>query len=225
MNNKKPEVITPFSKYIDHTTLKPDCSIEEIRILCSEAIEHGFYSVCVAPYFVQHASRFLNESDVKIATVVGFPMGYSSTSSKVEEIKRAFIDGADEIDAVANINAIKSGDWNYVKNDIETLSRMTSMGRDKLIKIIFEVDLLNEDEAKKLCDVCIESEVGFVKTSTGINGKGNQPQIVSFLRDYLPKEIKVKASGGIKTRAEAEALIEAGASRLGCSRSIEIIKG
>lgn len=223
-SNQQQNMAKPLAQYIDHTLLKPNCSVEEINILCAEAKEHNFYSICIAPYFVQHASRLLKDSEVKIATVVGFPMGYSSTASKIEEIKRAFIDGADEVDAVVNINAVKSDDWNYVRNDIDTMARMTDM-RDKVIKVIFEVDLLNEDEAKKLCDICVDSEVNFVKTSTGINGKGNQPEIITFLRDYLPKEIKVKASGGIRTKAEAEALIAAGAERLGCSKSIEIING
>ncbi len=214
----------PLAQFIDHTILKPDSSVEEIRILCTEAMENGFYSVCVSPYFVKYAKRFLDGTQVKVSTVVGFPMGYAFTSSKVEEIKRAFIDGADEIDAVVNINAIKSEDWNYIQNDIDTMARMCSM-RDKVIKVIFEVDLLNEDEARKLCDICIESEVDFVKTATGINGKGNQPGVISFLRDYLPKGIKIKASGGIRTQEEALELIAAGADRLGCSKSVAIVKG
>lgn len=213
-----------LAQYIDHTLLKPNCTSEEIRILCTEALEHGFYSVCVPPYFVRKAKTILGKSSVKVATVVGFPMGYSPTSSKAEEIKRAFINGADEVDAVVNINAVKNEDWNYISNDIDTMSRMASM-RDKLLKVIFEVDLLTQDEAKKLCDICIESEVGYVKTATGVNGKGNQPEVVSFLRDYLPKGIKVKASGGIRTKAEAEALIKAGADRLGCSKSVDIVNG
>ena len=105
----------PLAQYIDHTVLKPDNSVEEIKILCTEALEHGFYAVCVSPYYVKHAKRFLEGSNVKVSTVVGFPMGYAFTTAKVEEIKRAFIDGADEIDAVVNINAVKSEDWNYIK--------------------------------------------------------------------------------------------------------------
>lgn len=213
-----------LAQYIDHTLLKPDCTSEEIEILCTEALHHGFYSVCVSPYFVRKAKTLLGKSAVKVATVVGFPMGYSPTSSKAEEIKRAFINGADEVDAVVNINAVKNKDWTYISNDIDTMARMASM-RDKLLKVIFEVDLLTQDEAKKLCDICIETDVRFVKTATGVNGKGNQPEVVSFLRDYLPKGIKVKASGGIKTKAEAEALIKAGADRLGCSRSVDIVNG
>jgi deoxyribose-phosphate aldolase len=213
-----------LAQYIDHTLLKPDCTSEEIEILCREALQHGFYSVCVTPYFVRHAKTILGKSAVKVATVIGFPMGYSPTSSKAEEIKRAFINGADEVDAVVNINAVKNKDWTYIRNDIDTMSRMASM-RDKLLKVIFEVDLLTEDEAKKLCDICIETDVRYVKTATGVNGKGNQPKVVSFLREYLPKGIKVKASGGIRTKSEAEALIKAGADRLGCSRSVEIVNG
>ncbi len=211
-----------LKNYVDHSLLRPDCSEEEIRILCVEAKENKLTSVCVPPYFVQQASRFLEESSVKLSTVIGFPMGYSTTYAKVEEMKRAFIDGIDEIDAVINICAVKNGDWNYVKNDIETMASMTRM-KAKKIKIIFEVDLLNEDEAKKICDICIESEVDYVQTSTGVNGNGNQPGIVKFLRDYLPKNIKIKAAGGIENREDAMKLIEAGADRLGCFNSMALL--
>lgn len=212
-----------LNQCIDHSILRPDTSVEEIKILCVEAIENGFYSVCIPPYYVQHAARFLEDSNVKISTVIGFPMGYSTTYAKVEEMKRAFIDGIDEIDAVINICAVKNGDWNYVKNDIDTMASMTRM-KDKVIKINFEVDLLNEDEAKRICDICIESGVDYIQTSTGVNGNGNQPDIVKFLRDYLPERIKIKAAGGIHSKAEALSLLKAGADRIGTSSSLSILK-
>ncbi len=212
--NGNPSTNNNISGLIEYTIIRPECSVEEIRIGCVSAREKGCHSICVPPYYVQHAARFLTESSVKINTMIGFPMGYSTTYAKVEEMKRAFIDGVDQIDAVINICAVKNGDWNYVKNDIDTMASMTRM-RNKVIKIVFEVDLLNEEEAQKLCDICIESGVDFVVTSTGINGAGNQPGIVKFLRDYLPDNIKIKAAGGINNEGEAKALLNAGAIRLG----------
>ncbi|MGB1216236.1 MAG: deoxyribose-phosphate aldolase [Saprospiraceae bacterium] len=218
------EIDSPkIASHIDHTILKPNCTLENIQTLCTEANEHGFISVCIPPYFTQHASRLLEKSDVKIATVIGFPMGYTHTSSKVEEIKRAFINGAEEVDAVVNICAIKNEDWNYVHNDIETMTQMTRM-HGRIIKIIFETDLLTHTEIIKLCEICKECKVDFVKTSTGYNGKGNQPDIIQLLREQLPESIKIKASGGIQTKEQAEILLQAGAERLGCSASVDIVK-
>ncbi len=214
--------IENLASFIDHTILKADCTFKDIQTLCEEAIQHDFQSVCVPPYFTQDASRLLEKSQVSVATVIGFPMGYAHTSSKVEEIKRAFIGGADEVDAVVNICAIKKEDWNYIHNDIETMTRMTHMNR-KVIKIIFETDLLTQAEIIKLCEICKECEVDFVKTSTGYNGKGNQPNVIAFLREQLPESIKIKASGGIRTKEQAETLIQAGADRLGCSASVSIV--
>ncbi len=215
--------IENLASYIDHTILKADCTLEDIHALCEEAIQHGFQSVCVPPYFTQDASRLLEKSPVGVATVIGFPMGYAHTSSKAEEIKRAFISGADEVDAVANICAIKKDDWNYIRNDIETMTRMTHI-HGKSIKIILETDLLTQAEIIRLCEICKECEVDFVKTSTGYNGKGNQPEVIAFLREQLPRNIKIKASGGIRTKEQAEMLIQAGADRLGCSASVSIVE-
>ncbi len=208
-----------LSQHIDRTLLHPDCSEEEISIVCAEAKEKCFHAVCIPPYFVQKAARLLEESPVKIVTMIGFPMGYSTTYAKVEEMKRAFIDGVDEIDAMINICAVKNNDWNYVKNDIDTMASMTRM-KNKIIKIIFEVDMLNEDEAKKLCDICIESGVDFIQTSTGVNGKGNQTSIISFLRSYLPENIKIKSAGGIESIQEAKKILDAGAERIGYMNSL-----
>lgn len=212
-----------LASYIDHTILSPSCSKEDIKRCCSEAKKQGFAAVCVPPYHVQFAYKILKDTSVKVATVIGFPMGYMTTPAKVEEIKRAIDDGVEELDVVVNINAIKSEDWTYVENDIHTLSHIVKM-RNKKIKVIFEVELLTREEMERLCAICVKEDVHFVKTSTGINGKGNQVELIRFLREELPSSIKIKASGGIRTQEEALSLIEAGAERLGCSKSMELVQ-
>lgn len=210
--------------YIDHTTLKIDTKKADIKKLCNEAEVNNFYAVCVPPYFVQNASMVLKNSEVKIATVIGFPLGYSATPSKAAEIHKAIDDGADELDVVINVSAVKSGDWNYVQNDIKTVALATQM-KGKIIKVILETGLLNKKEIKKLCEICAEVGVNYVKTSTGFNGDGATEEVVGFLRTNLPSTIKIKASGGIKSAKQALKMIEAGADRLGTSSGIKIIKG
>ncbi len=210
--------------HIDHTTLKIDTKNTDIKKLCSEAETYNFYAVCVPPYFVRNASMLLKGSDVKIATVIGFPLGYSATPSKASEIQKAIDDGADELDVVINVSAVKSGDWNYVHNDIKTVALATQM-KGKIIKVILETGLLNKNEIKKLCEICTDVGVDYVKTSTGFNGEGATLEVVAFLRENLPSSIKIKASGGIRTTKKAEEMIEAGADRLGTSSSIKIVKG
>lgn len=212
-----------IASYIDHTTLKADCTLEDVKIKCKEAIDFQFKAVCIPPYYVKNAVDLLEKSKVKVATVVGFPMGYSATPAKVEEIKRAIDNGAEEIDVVANICAIKEGQWNYVKNDIESMTMAVHL-KGKLIKVILETALLSASEIEKLCHICAEIKVDFVKTSTGFNGGGATVQVVSFMKSLLPKEIKIKASGGIRTKEDAIRLIEAGASRLGSSSGVSIVQ-
>ncbi|MFK8007525.1 MAG: deoxyribose-phosphate aldolase [Saprospiraceae bacterium] len=211
-------------KYIDHTTLKIDTKKTDIKKLCNEAEANNLYAVCVPPYFVQSASMLLKNSDVKIATVIGFPLGYSATPSKAAEIHKAIDDGADELDVVINVSAVKSGDWNYVQNDIKTVALATQM-KGKIIKVILETGLLNKKETKKLCEICADAGVNYVKTSTGFNGDGATEEVIEFLRANLPSSIKIKASGGIKSVKKALKMIEAGADRLGTSSSMKIIKG
>ncbi len=211
-----------IAPYIDHTMLKAEASSEQIEKICSEAIVYQFCAVCVAPYFVPQVFRKLEGSKVKVATVVGFPMGYTYTTAKAEETRKAIQDGADEIDMVVNLSAVHSGDWNYIKNEIDTITQICHM-KGKQIKVIFEVELLNENQIIQLCNICTECKVDFVKTSTGILGKGNQPKVVQFLRSHLPEEIKIKASGGISNKKQALALIKSGANRLGASKSLDII--
>ncbi len=204
-----------LNSYIDHTLLNPDCATDDITRLCEEARQHQFAAVCIPPYFVRHAAQLLQESDVKVATVIGFPMGYASTPSKIEEIKRAVDEGADEIDAVVNLCAVKSGNWNYVQNDIDSMTTAAHL-KGKVIKIILETSLLEEDEIRKLAEICLESEVDYVKTSTGVNGQADL-QSVRLLNEVLDGKSKIKAAGGIRTRWDAEQYVDAGAQRIGSS--------
>ena len=160
---------------------------------------------------------------VKVATVVGFPLGYSSTPAKVEEIKRAIDDGADELDVVINICAVKSQNWNYVKSDIESMTMAVHL-KGKIIKVIIETGMLTDEEIVKLCDIATSLGVDFVKTSTGFNAAGANPVVVEQLRSLLPGSIKIKASGGIRSRQDAEQLVKAGADRLGSSSGVSIVQ-
>ena len=211
-----------IATFIDHTLLKADSSPDDITQLCNEAVQFEFRAVCVPPYYVNLASNVVAETGVKVATVIGFPMGYAATAAKVEEIKRAINDGVDEVDIVINIAAVKNKHWSYVKNDIDSTTR-TAQLRGKIVKIIFETSLLTQDEIQKLCEICNQVEVDFVKTSTGYNGEGATTELVKLLKTNLTNSIKVKAAGGIKSKADAEELISAGADRLGSSSSIAIM--
>ena len=212
-----------LANLIDHTLLKPDSSLTDIEKLCHEAIQHKFAAVCIPPYFVREAKDLLADTKVKVATVIGFPMGYAATPSKVEEIKRALDEGADELDVVANVSAIKSNNWNYVKNDIDSATRAVHL-KGKAIKLIIETTLLSEEEIRKVCEICKDSGVNFVKTSTGYQG-GATVEAVALLRSILPKSIKIKASGGIRTREQVEQMVAAGADRIGTSSGIAIVEG
>ena len=208
-------------KAIEHTILKPDCTLDDIRRVCEEAVQYNFYGVCVPPYFVKEAARLLNEQ-AKVVTVVGFPMGYSNVPAKVEEIKRALDEEADEIDAVVNICAIKSNNWNYIKNEVDSVARAVSM-RGKVLKLIIETGLLTKAEMKQVIKIAEDNDVQFIKTSTGFNGDGATVEIVKFLRENLNPKVKIKASGGIKSFEMAEKLIHAGADRIGTSNGVQIV--
>jgi deoxyribose-phosphate aldolase len=212
-----------LAKHIEHTILKPDCTKEDIIKLCNEAIEYGFYGVCVSPYFVQLAKKTIGKKPVKIITVAGFPMGYSTVGAKVEEAKKAIISGADEIDMVMNIAAFKSDDIQTVQNDIQSVVTVCHL-QNKKVKVIIETAYLSDDEIRKACKICADCEVDFVKTSTGYASKGAEAKTVKIMRESLPSKIKIKAAGGIKTRKQAMELFVAGADNLGCSSSIKIIE-
>jgi len=224
---KSPNLVLPkmiLSNLIEHTLLKSDANLSQINKLCEEAIENSFAAVCIPPFYVPDARLLLDESSVNIVTVVGFPMGYTSISSKVEEVKRAIDEGADEIDMVANICAVKDGKWAHVRNDIDSVTRATHL-KGKIMKVILETGLLSGDELKKLTELCIELDVNYVKTSTGIIAGGATVEAVSLLKSYTEgTNVKIKASGGIRTKEFASQLVNAGASRLGTSSSLELIK-
>ncbi|MFN8285508.1 MAG: deoxyribose-phosphate aldolase [Chitinophagales bacterium] len=207
---------------IDHTLLKADASEKEIKKLCMEAKQYEFAAVCVPPYFVRKCKGWLRDTNVKIATVVGFPLGYTHTPAKVEEARRAIDEGADEIDMVINIIALKAGDMNYLKNELTSVATITQLRGGKL-KVILETGLLTEKEIITACELCKEMMVDFVKTSTGFVQPGATVEVVKLLRAHLPKSIKIKASGGIRDKEFALQLVEAGADRLGCSASVSIV--
>ena len=207
---------------IDHVLLNPDASEKDIKLLCAEAIEYGFAAVCVPPYFVRKFKLWLKDLPVKVVTVVGFPLGISHTPAKVEEARRAIDEGADEIDMVINIIALKAGDWNYLKNELTSVATIVQLRGGKL-KVILETGLLTKDEIIKACQLCKEMTVDFVETSTGYVQPGATVETVKLLRANLPANIKIKASGGIKTKELALQLIEAGAARLGSSESVSIV--
>lgn len=211
-----------IAAFFDHTILKPDTTTEDIVAVCTEAKKHGFAAVCIPPYYVSEAKRSLRRSKVKLATVIGFPLGYSATMAKVEEIKRAIDEGADEFDAVINIPAVKTANWSFVRNEVDRLVAACRM-RAKPIKLIIETGLLNEEEIRKVCEICNEVMPDYVKTSTGFNGPGATVETVQLLRSLLDEKIKIKASGGIRTANDARALLEAGADRLGASASVAIV--
>jgi len=208
--------------YIEHTNLKPDATHQDIIRLCEEAVEHKFYGVCVSPYHVQLAKKTIKKAPVKIITVVGFPFGYNTVASKVEETKKAIIGGADEVDVVMNIAAFKSGDDATVLNDLQAVIMACHL-QNKVAKVIIETALLSKAEIEKACRLCVDSEADFVKTSTGFASSGAKLEDIELMRKILPAKIKIKAAGGIKDHETAVAMLNAGAARLGTSASIAIV--
>ncbi|MGB1018457.1 MAG: deoxyribose-phosphate aldolase [Chitinophagales bacterium] len=212
-----------MNTYIEHTILKADTSKQEIITLCAEAKDNNFIGVCIAPYFIKTAKKELKNTEVKVVTVVGFPLGYSATPAKIEEVKRAIDDGADEIDMVMNIAALKEKDYSYVSNDIESLTTLVHIKGAK-IKVILETALLTQEEKIIALELCEAAKVDFVKTSTGFSSGGATLEDIKLMRKTLNSQIKIKASGGIKTKEQAEALIAAGADRIGTSSGIKLMK-
>src|SRR6187549_1380167 len=213
-----------IAKHIDHTVLKPNTSLEDIQKVCNEAKEYSFAAVCIPPYFVSNAYTLLENSDIKIATVIGFPFGYNHYTAKFKEAQKAIEEGATEIDMVMNIAAFKNGDHNYLKEEVKTILQVVNKP-NIVLKIIIETGLLSDEEIIECCDLYKNYPVNFLKTSTGYAEKGASVDAVSLMRKHLPEHIEIKASGGIKTFAFANALLEAGASRLGCSASVAIVNG
>lgn len=213
-----------IAQYIDHTILKPTTTLEDIRKICAEAIEYKFAAVCVPPPFVRNAKMMLKDSEVKVATVVGFPFGYSVAKAKIFEMQQAIEDGADEIDVVVNLIALKAGQWTYLENEIKFLVEAAHKN-GRIIKVIIESGILTTEEIIKCCELYSKMGVDFVKTSTGYAEKGASVEAVHIMKAHLPEHISIKASGGIRDFAFAKELVEAGADRLGCSASVAIVKG
>ena len=213
-----------LNKYIEHTNLKQDATTQSLEKLFAEARDNNFFGVCVNPCNVKLAKENLSNSDVKIVTVIGFPLGASSSLVKAFEAEQAVKDGADEIDMVINVGSIKDKDFDAVKSDIQAV-RASCVGKN--LKVILETDLLNSDEIKQACLICIDAKADFVKTSTGFvkNGVGAKVEDVKLMYETVsPYGLQVKASGGIRDKEKALDMINAGAVRLGTSSGFEIIK-
>lgn len=212
-----------FAKMIDHTILKPDATKVDVKKLCDEAAAYGFHSVCVNSSFVYYCAQLLKETDVKVCTVVGFPLGAMSTDGKVGETLTAVYDGAEEIDMVIHVGMIKSGNWQYVKDDIAAVVEAAA-GR-AIVKVILETCLLTDEEKIKACQICKEAGADFVKTSTGFSKGGATAADVALMRQTVGPVMGVKASGGIRTTEKAREMVKAGADRLGTSSGIAIVEG
>lgn len=212
-----------LNKHIEHTLLKQDAKLADLKKLFEEAKEHHFLGVCINPAYVKLAKENLKDSDVKVVTVVGFPLGANRSDVKAFETAKAVEDGADEIDMVINVSAIKNKGYDFVLDDIKTVK---SACQDKPLKVILETDLLEKDEIKKACELCVEARADFVKTSTGFvkNGVGAKVEDVKLMYETVsPFGLKVKASGGIRDKEAALKMLEAGAERLGTSSGVKIV--
>lgn len=212
-----------LNKYIEHTLLKQDAAGADFEKLFREARENKFFGVCVNPAYVKRAKDALQGTDVKIVTVVGFPLGANKTEIKAAETAEAIKDGADEIDMVINVTALKDKDYDYIVNEVAALKKVCGAHN---LKVIIETDLLSKDEIVKACELCVKGGADFVKTSTGFvkNGVGAKVEDVKLMYETVsPNGLRVKASGGIKTKDAAVALVEAGAARLGTSSGVAIV--
>lgn len=210
-----------LNKYIDHTNLKPDAKQAAIDKLCFEAMEYHFKTVCVNPYWVAYCHKFLRDSAVGVCTVIGFPLGANTTATKVFEAKEAVANGADEIDMVMNIGALKDQNYTVVLDDI----RQVKTGiNNRVLKVIIETCLLTTEEIIKACEICLQAKANYVKTSTGFSTGGATVETVKLMKSVVKDQILIKASGGIKDKQFMVALIEAGADRIGTSAGVALIK-
>lgn len=223
--------ITPktIASYIDHTDVKPDATEADIKKLCAEAVKYGFHSVCVTPYRVHAAAKFLQNtafhpeggtSKVEIICVIGFPFGVATKEEKILEAKIAELDGATEIDMIINIGAVKEGDWNYVKTEISEIAKAI---KPLNLKVIMEIGFLTKQELIKACKIAKQAGAKFVKTSTGYGPRLPNPEDIKIMRKSVGNNFGVKAAGGIHDFDAAKAMIKAGANRIGTSSSLQII--
>lgn len=210
-----------LASYIEHTNLSPTLSIRDIDKLVDDARVHKFLGVCVPPFWVKRAKREIGNEKILLVTVAGFPLGYNMTETKLDEIKRAIDNGADEVDVVWNITSFKTG-IPWTKIELAKCSKLTH-DHHKLLKVIIETAYLSDEEITDACRLCADAGADFVKTSTGYAPAGAKVEHIKLMRSVLPDEVGIKSSGGIKTRQQAIALIEAGATRLGTSSGIALI--
>ncbi|MFT4245417.1 MAG: deoxyribose-phosphate aldolase [Micrococcaceae bacterium] len=213
-----------LNSYIDHTLLKPNASKAQIIELCDGAKEYEFASVCVNPVWVKTAAKELEGSKVLTCTVIGFPLGATSTESKVCETKQAIKDGADEVDMVIDMAVAIAGEKDKLTTDIKAVADTAHEG-DAILKVIIETSMLNDEQKVLACEAAKEAGADFVKTSTGFNGGGATVEDIKLMRKTVGPDVGVKASGGVRSKADADALIEAGATRLGASAGVEIVSG
>jgi len=210
-----------LAKYFDHTILKPSATCADVEKICDEAIQYGFFSVCVNPVHVKLVREKLAGSEVKTCSVVGFPLGANRSELKAEETRQAVLDGADEIDMVINVGALIEGSFNFVEEDIRAVVEAAG---DALVKVILETCMLDDNQIVTACELCKKAGAHFVKTSTGFGGGGATAHHVSLMKATVGDALQVKASGGIKNLADTEAMIKAGAARIGASAGVAIMK-
>ena len=213
-----------IARMIDHTLLKPEATRQQVEELCSEAKQYSFASVCINPGYVKLCAKLLRDTTVKVCTVIGFPLGATSTETKAFETERAIRDGAREVDMVINVGMLKSGEYDYVEKDIAAVTG-TAHKFDVLAKVIIETGLLTDEEKVKACLLAKKARADFVKTSTGFAKGGATVGDIALMRRVVGPELGVKASGGVRTLEQAKALIESGADRIGASASVKIVTG
>jgi deoxyribose-phosphate aldolase len=214
--------VQPLNNYIEHTNLNPTLTIKDIDKLVEEAKQYSFLGICVPPFWVKRAKREIGNEKVLLVTVAGFPLGYSMTETKLDEIKRAIDSGADEIDVVWNISSFKTGNpWTKIE-----IAKCSKLAHDfqKVLKVIIETAYLSDDEIIEACKLCVDAGADFVKTSTGFAPSGAKVEHIQLIKKSVPVGVGIKASGGIKTKEQAIQLIEAGADRIGTSSGISILK-
>ena len=209
-----------LNQYIDHTLLSATATSLDIKKLCEEALNHKFYAVCVNSCYVSTAKSFLNESNIKLAATVGFPLGASSTKAKIEEANQAVIDGADEIDMVINVGFLKDGRVDEVQDEIAAIKKLIG---NNILKVIVETCYLNEDEIRLACELTLKAGADYVKTSTGFGSRGASLEDIKIMKEVVGDRMKIKASGGIRDAETAKEYIELGVSRIGTSSGIKII--
>lgn len=214
-----------LAKMIDHTLLSPEATKKDIMKLCREARKYGFASVCVNPMFVSFAAKVLKATEVKVCTVIGFPLGANTPEVKSFETKNAIENGAHEVDMVINVGALKSGDYEMVLQDIKEVVKAAKALKKTIVKVILETGSLTEREKIIACQLAMKAKADFVKTSTGFGAGGATVHDVKLMKDIVGTKLGVKASGGIRTFEEAKAMISAGANRIGTSAGVAIIEG